>query len=223
MRKLMRVIAVCMAICIVDVSFKADPTTEAMYDIALLIEGSTHLKEESPPPRERPEKDPDVALLEEIVASELLRLNLFKGGFQNTYEEAARFIEFVKLIESNGNRYAKASTSTAMSFFQFTIPSVPTALNRLRNYMARHYLGELPVWTEALREDPTQLFEVSETRQAILTLTNIIEQRGSDQLLIRFFGGERMAAKAIYYAHHHTDPDEATLKRTERIFAKVFK
>lgn len=223
MRKLMRVIAACMAICIVDSSFTANPPSEVMYDIALLIEGSTHLKEESPPPRKRPEKDPDVALLEEIVASEMLRLNLFKGGFPNTYEEAARFIEFVKLIESNGNRYAKASTSTAMSFFQFTVPSVPTALNRLRNYMARNYLGELPPWTEALREDPTSLFEISETRQAILTLTNIIEQRGSDQLLIRFFGGERKAAKAIYYAHHHTDPDEATLKRTERIFAKVFK
>lgn len=219
----MRVIAVCMAICIVDVSFNANPTTEVMYDIALLIEGSADLKEASLPRQKRPEKDPDIALLEEIVASEMLRLNLFKGGFQSTYEEAVRFIEFVKLIESNGNRYAKASTSTAMSYFQFTIPSVPTALNRFENYMERHYLGALPAWTAALREDPTKLFEVSEIRQAILTLTNIIEQRGSDQLLIRFFGGERKAAKAIYYAHHHTDPDEATLKRTERIFTKVFK
>lgn len=207
MRKIMmRVIAACMAICVVQNSPLPPEAVEEVSWQAIMSK-----------------KNPDAALLEEIVASEMLRLELLKGGFENAYKEATRFIEFVKLIESNGNRYAKASTSTAMSFFQFTIPSVPTALNRLENYMARNYLGELPAWTRELREDPTLLFEMSEARQAILTFVNIIEQKGSDKLLVTFFGGEKEAAKAIYYAHHHTGPDAATLKRTEKIFAKVFK
>ncbi|MCB9819165.1 hypothetical protein H6789_00445 [Candidatus Nomurabacteria bacterium] len=224
MRKLMRVTAVCLAVCIVGLFFKSEqPIVDNQEDeIALLIGEHDDLMVLPPVELEPLEKDPDLELLKDIVANEMLRLKVFKGGYENKYQETIKFIEFVKLIESSGNRYAKAETSTAMSFFQFTIPSVSTAVNRLGNYMARHCLGELPVWAQELRDEPTQLFEVTELRQAILTLVNIVEQRGSDELLVQFLGGERSAAKAIYYAHHHTDPDEATLKRTEQIFAKIF-
>lgn len=171
-----------------------------------------------------PNVDPltDVELLESIVANEMLRLDLAEQRFRRVYWRAETFFRFVKNIESNGDRYAKAATSSAMSFFQFTVPSVPTAVTRLENYMARHYLGALPEWAAALREDPHSLYDVSERRQSILVFANIVEQTGSDANLRKYLEGDSVAAKAIYYAHHHTDPDAATLRRTEQIFSVVY-
>ncbi len=168
------------------------------------------------------EPNADEELLADIVATEMIRLDVFDLGFAKTREVTDRFLEFVKITESNGDRWAKAKTSTAMSLFQFTVPSVPTAVNRLRNYTRRHHLGAVPEWAAELAEAPKAIFHLSETRQAILTLVNIAEQKGSDPLLRQFFQGDTAAAKQIYFAHHHTDPDLATHRRVEKIFAKIF-
>ena len=198
------------------------PVHETRIDeVALFIEEHGDILQ-SPIP-EHVREGGGIDLIHGIIASEMLRLGVIKPGFKNTEDTIKRFLEFIKLIESNGDPYAKASTSSAMSLFQFTKGSVPTAVNRLENYMARQYLGPVPSWAESLRAEPTSLFSVPEKQQAILALVNIIEQRGSDDLLRAFLSGEREAAKAIYYTHHHTDPDEATVRRTERIFAKVFR
>ncbi|MEX0917830.1 MAG: hypothetical protein WDZ93_01605 [Candidatus Paceibacterota bacterium] len=199
------------------------PTHETQQTdmISMLIEEHGDVVAQPIVPVRVPE-DADVSLIKEIIANEMLRLEVIEQGFKSTEEVIKRFLEFVKLIESNGDQYARASTSSAMSLFQFTKGSVPTAVNRLGNYMARHHLGPVPEWAVELKESPMQLFEVPEKRQAILTLVNIIEQRGSDTLLRTFLQGEYETAKAIYYAHHHTAPDEATLRRTERIFAQIF-
>lgn len=165
--------------------------------------------------------DEDRNLFEEFVAIEMSRLGLTKK-FESGERAVRHLLEFVKIVESDGDRFAKASTSTAMSLFQFTKDSVPTAVNRLQNYMRRHGYREIPIWASMLRENPKLLFHVPEQRQAILAFVNIIEQRGSDDLLREFLSGEREVAKAIYYTHHHTDPDTATLRRTEQIFAKIF-
>lgn len=167
--------------------------------------------------------DEDENLFKDLVSIEMVRLGLLEERFENGATALERFLKFVKLVESDGDRLAQASTSTAMSLFQFTNGSVPTAVNRLRNYMERHRLGEIPAWASMLRENPKLLFHVPERRQAILAFVNIAEQRGSDELLRSFLGGKRETAKALYYTHHHTDPDTATLRRAERIFAKVFK
>jgi len=164
----------------------------------------------------------DHCLFEELVANEMNRLEVFEPGFWQVHNSVGQFLEFVKIVESNGNPMARARTSTAMSLFQFTVPSVPTAVNRLENYMGRHFLGPLPVWAQELRESPTSLYYVPEIRQAILTLVNIAEQRGSDELLRQFFQGESEVAKEIYFLHHHTDPDTATYRRVEKIFNRFF-
>ena len=109
-----------------------------------------------------------------------------------------------------------------MSYFQFTRGSVPTAVNRLENYMRRHWLGALPEWAATLRADPESIFDVSEDRQAILALVNIAEQRGSDAFLSKLIGGEVEAGKQAYFQFHHTNPDDATRGRVEKIFARVF-
>ena len=167
-------------------------------------------------------RDKDEILLEEIVAGEMLRLRLFKRSFKEVKGDIIQFLEFVKLTESDGNHLAKAKTSSAMSLFQFTTGSVPTAVNRLSNYMMRHHMGTVPGWAIELKERPHLLFETPETRQAILTLINIIERRGSDELLKKFLAGDMRVAKEIYFRHHHTEPDEATTRRAKRIFSKVF-
>ncbi len=188
----------------------------------LIDSNSGLVVEESSPVRE--EKTPDQQLFDDIIATEQLRLGVVGSGrsFHVVREEIGRFLEFVKLVESNGDRLAKAKTSSAMSYFQFTRGSVPTAVNRLENYMRRHWLGALPEWAATLRADPESIFDVSEDRQAILALVNIAEQRGSDAFLSKLIGGEVEAGKQAYFQFHHTNPDDATRGRVEKIFARVF-
>lgn len=194
--------------------------TEARDEIAHLLATLPELPEESPSQAEK--EYPDAAFFLAIVANEMDRLGIHEADYRTSVMEVLRFIRYVKRVESDGDRYADAPTSTAMSFFQFTVPSVKTAVNRLKNYMTRHGFGGLPPWAVALRGDPHSLYDLSEPRQAILMFVNIVEQKGSDELLRRFLAGEREAAKALYYAHHHTDPDEPTSRRAERIFSIVF-
>lgn len=191
--------------------------------LSQLLEELTQVQE-SPEPKKVPPvvRDKDEILFEEIVAGEMFRLRLFKRGFQEVKGDIIQFLEFVKLTESDGNHLAKAKTSSAMSLFQFTTGSVATAVNRLSNYMTRHHMGPVPAWAIELKERPNLLFETPETQQAILTLVNIIERRGSDELLRRFLVGEMAVATEIYFRHHHTKPDEATARRAKRIFSQVF-
>ena len=164
----------------------------------------------------------DRCFFETVVKNEMFRLGVSEAGFSKVHYSVSQFLDFVKIVESNGDPMARAKTSSAMSLFQFTIPSVPTAVNRLRNYMTKHQLGPLPAWAVELQKSPTSLYHVPELRQAILTLVNIAEQKGSDQLLRQFFQGESEAAKEIYLIHHHTDPDLATHRRVEKIFHRFF-
>lgn len=222
MRTLICVTAVCMAVVIAGLLWGKQPVHQSVDSVALLIKEHELVVVNTQKPLRPIVTDADELLLEEIVASEMLRLGAFKFQFQKMRNEIFRFIEFVKLVESNGEQYAQSQISSAMSLFQFTIPSVPTAVNRLENYMRRNYLGPVPEWAEMLRDDPKRLFDVSETRQSILTLVNIVEQRGSDELLTRYLSGERESAKALYYTFHHTDPDRATRTRVQKIFARTF-
>ena len=50
-------------------------------------------------------------------------------------------------------------------------------------------------------------------------LANMFAQRGSDKLLRKIGYGELQARKDAYYKFHHTDPDDATIKRVDKIIA----
>lgn len=221
MRKLMRVAAGCMAVCIAGLLWGTAQTARNVEvdEFAYFINNDDCLEPRTAGSWQVTEGS-DLHLLERVIASERCRLGI-ERDFTNVRDEVLRFMLFVKNVESDGDRYAQASTSSAMSFFQFTVPSVPTAVNRLERYMSRRTLGPLPMWAAELRGKPELLFEVSELRQAILAFVNIVEQRGSDQLLNRYLSGERAVAKDIYFVHHHTDPDTATTRRAEAIFSKV--
>ena len=224
MRTLM-IAALCMA-ALISLFGRSEQPVEKIDAVKALIEANADVV---PAPKRsgvsvtvKKMRHSDITLLEEIVANEMSRLDLQGHNFLEVQVRFLRFLVFVKQVESNGERYAKAATSSAMSFFQFTKGSVPTAVNRLENYMKRYHLGPLPKWAKELRANPLSLYDVSELRQATLTLVNIAEQRGSDGPLKELLSGEHEVAKAIYYAHHHTAPDGATLRRSEKIFARVF-
>src|SRR5690606_24123042 len=89
-----------------DVMFRMYPPIERPSDdIAMVIMEGHHL-EPNPTATETP-IDEDRHLFEEFVTIEMVRLGLSKK-FENGERSIRRFLEFVKLIESGGDRFAKA-------------------------------------------------------------------------------------------------------------------
>lgn len=165
----------------------------------------------------------DAVLLREFAKRERCRHD---GLIQYTtsYVEA-RYItltDFIIEVESGGDHLAYNAGSGAMSLTQFKPASVTTGINRQQNYLTRHRIGPLPVWGRVVREDPKRFFELSKMQQRLVTLANIFECPGSDDLLRRYLLGEDDAAKTLYNECHHTNPDDATNRRVDRLFLRLF-
>lgn len=166
----------------------------------------------------------DERLFRKIVFTEPFRLDETTIEFRAFKARVDRFLEFVKLVESDGDRNAWNDTSDAMSYFQFKPDPVVTAVNRLENYMEREGFEVLfPKWATELRRNPQAIFDATELQQKILAFVNILEQPGSDKLLRQLLAGNEEVVKTMYYTHHHTAPDKATRERVRQIFARVFK
>ena len=157
-------------------------------------------------------------LLVSILETEAERLQLSDPEWITRVDA---FIDMVKEIESNGERKAY-NPSGAMSYFQFKGPSIETAYNRLINYMQRNDLGRTPSWSKALKNNPESIYNVSESRQAVFMIINIIEQDRQAGLFSAFLLGDTEAAKEVYYKYHHTRPDQATITRTQNIYNQFF-
>ena len=157
-------------------------------------------------------------LLVSILETETRRLMVTDPEWTTRVDS---FIEMVKQIESNGQRKAY-NKSGAMSYFQFKGPSIETAYNRLINYMQRNELGRTPGWSKTLKNNPTSIYNVSESRQAVFMIINIIEQDRQAGLFSAFLLGDTEAAKEIYYKYHHTRPDKATIVRTQNKYNEFF-
>lgn len=157
------------------------------------------------------------------LAVYVVRMELGRLGFhQDTnLDNIRRFVGMVKGAESAGDRYA-VSSSNAMSFFQFKEDSVKTVINRLKNWHRRHEFGAIPAWANVLERNPSSIYELQESLQAMLMMINIIEQKGSDEFLKRLIRGETTAAKPLYYKFHHTAPDQPTIALIDRLFERYF-
>ena len=125
------------------------------------------------------------------------------------------FIPAVIEIESSGNPTAKNPNSTASGLFQFLEGSVVPALNR-----SEKYLGTLP-WGDSLRKhkDASKLTPVQQT---ILFIGDMLEKKGSDNLMKKVFNGDMEGMIEAYEVLHHTAPDKATEDRARKIFNKYF-
>ena len=122
----------------------------------------------------------------------------------------------VRHIESDNNPKAAAGTTSAKGVYQFTDDSVDTGLTRLRN------LGysERPDWNpfseefiEGISKNP---HEWTDEQADAMFFANMFSQKGSDPFLKEIAMGNQKARRDAYYNFHHTDPDEATIERTEK-------
>lgn len=154
-----------------------------------------------------------------VVKQELPRLGL---PADTNLESIRAFVKMVKEAESTGNRFA-VSSAGAMSFFQFKPQSARVAVNRLGNWQRRHELAdEVPAWAEAIAEDPSQIYQICDSQQALLMMVNIVEQETSDEFLYQLIEGDTGAAKPLYYKFHHTKPDNPTVALIDRLFPQYF-
>lgn len=158
--------------------------------------------------------------LEALVTQEVSRYQVRNDDW---VENVDLLIDTIKHIESD-NKARAYNPSGAMSYFQFKGESIKTAHNRLVNYMRRHDLGEIPRWSVNLYYNPENIYNVSADKQAVLVMANLIEldrEQGTDYMK-RFLEGDIEAGKTAYYRYHHTNPDQFTIDRTERLFAQYF-
>ena len=138
-------------------------------------------------------------------------------------EHLDQFIHMVSHIESDHQALA-SNPSGAMSYFQFKPDSVKTAHYRLLNYMRRYDLGEIPRWSVGVYYHPERLYDLSFEQQTVLMITNLIEldyEQDTDYFA-QFLQGDLHAGLEAYYTYHHTKPDQATIERTESLFASYF-
>ncbi len=114
----------------------------------------------------------------------------------------------IRNIESDDNPMAAAKTTSAKGVYQFTDDSVDTAKNRMYN---------MGFFKEEIREIPRNPHKWTDEQADSLFLANMFAQRGSDKLLNQVGLGNLDAWKEAYYKFHHTDPDDATIKRVNKL------
>lgn len=158
--------------------------------------------------------------LQTIIDNEINRHNIAGADW---VEHVDQYVQMISHIESDHKRTAY-NPSGAMSYFQFKGESVKTAHNRLVNYMRRYDLGDIPRWSVGLYYDPSSLYRASFDKQAVLAIINIIEQDHEQRTdyFAQFLSGDLDAGIKAYYRYHHTNPDQFTIDRTERLFATYF-
>ena len=165
---------------------------------------------------------------EEIQNTYIARTIKRLGLPMQTYGAFQNFSNKVAEIESNSNTKAKNKNTTATGAFQFVKGSVLPALNRMARF------GDLEPWAEELRNEYLEgnitdeqhrklISGLSYKQQESMFLADIFEKTidrpgYGDYLLRKVAQGDVEAMKELYYKGHHTDPDEATIKRTNKIF-----
>lgn len=132
------------------------------------------------------------------------------------------FADMTKHIESDNKRGATNAYSGAMSYYQFLPSSVTTAVNRLENVMRDHRMGRVPAWASRVHKNPQEIYSLSMPQQRLLVIANIIEQKRSDEYILKLGSGNNAVAKSMYYKFHHTAPDTATKSRTNKLYPKYF-
>ena len=124
----------------------------------------------------------------------------------------------VRNIESDDNPMAAAgkydefgnltSGTSAKGVYQFTDASVDTGKGRMRN------MGFDDELIQGIHKNPQQW---TDEQSDAMFLGNIFAQTDSDREIRKIGGGDMKARQDAYYQFHHTDPDEATTARVNRM------
>jgi len=114
----------------------------------------------------------------------------------------------VRNVESDNNPMAAAGTTSAKGVYQFTDASVDTGRNRMAN------LGFEDKFTSGISSNPQKW---SDEQADSMFLANMFAQKGSDKYLSEIGRGDEKARQEAYYKFHHTNPDEATTSRVNKL------
>ena len=121
---------------------------------------------------------------------------------------------FIGKVESDNKLKAKNKFTTASGIYQFTNASAITAANRVINTLGRE---NVPSWVIEISKGKKRVTALNKTQQQVLFEADMFQKKGSDKLLKQIFQGNTAALTDYYYKLHHTKPDDATIRRVERL------
>lgn len=145
-------------------------------------------------------------------------------GQKDIYENPSKtknlndFIEIIAKVESDQKIDARNPTSSASGEFQFVDSAVDTGINRgLRN----SELANQEWFTEF--QEHRDITKLSREQQTAFFLQDMLERKGTDKVLNNVIDNfDYDTVKDFYFGTHHTDPDEATIKRFNKIASPYF-
>lgn len=137
------------------------------------------------------------------------------------------YFRTVSGIESTFGLNTTNSSSSAKGEYQILDGTYETMLNRaIRTY--KMVDAEPPKWmTDAKNDKNRDVRDLTKDQEKELLLLDM-EQRpqknaegvGSSKLMAELAMGNWDAGKQLYYEHHHTNPDQATIDRAEEYFGR---
>tara|TARA_R110000796_G_scaffold64976_1_gene150248 strand:- start:192 stop:1868 length:1677 start_codon:yes stop_codon:yes gene_type:complete len=157
---------------------------------------------------------PAAAQSDQLLTRQLGRLGV---DSEQSRSRLADLSSKVAMIESGGDMGIKNSNSSATGLYQFLVDdsrgqsALQTAVKRTKKYVNADWLDEVA--------KTGKVGELSAEKQTILFLGDIMEKEGSDKYLKKLLDPNSSkqevndAMMDIYLKLHHTNPDEATLKR----------
>ena len=122
------------------------------------------------------------------------------------------YVDAVKEIESSGGRNVTSKTSSAKGDFQWLDGVFLEDLNAAKLYYKKADL-DLPAWVKEAEEhqDPRKLTSGQQEELFLIRMYRLADNAD----LAKTYSGDNEAGRYIYSKHHHTNPDEATIKRMD--------
>lgn len=171
----------------------------------------------------------ETALQDKLINQHLDRLKV--ENFNKANKNLNVFADLVGEIENSGKTHGSNKVSSAEGLYQFLTKnrgtsnkkntSLEVAINRTSKY-----IGVQDWMSQAVKHssvNPTDNFSgLSREQQKILFFGDLFEKSGSDGLMMGVINGEKESFLKAYYKLHHTNPDQATIKRAERVIGGHF-
>ena len=142
------------------------------------------------------------------LARLLLGLGIPESQLSSAMDNMNEWAWQVRNIESDDDKMRTPGIegNTEKGVYQFIDDSVPVARQRMRN------VGYNEDYIRAIKDNPQ---EWSPDQADAMFFGNMFSQADSDSLLREIALGSKSARREAYYRFHHTNPDAATIKRTQ--------
>jgi len=153
--------------------------------------------------------------------NKLLNIHLDRLSIDNkeiATQDLNELSDFILESESDGDFNAANPNSSARGGYQFIKGSVGPAINRLEKY-----LGPMPRFDEVRKTGDVR--SLSSEDQTLLFMADILEKKGSDELINKFLNADNRkdkqnAAYEIYTVLHHTTDKEGKIPLKAKLQTK---